>query len=163
VPFRNFYKEEKEKQSIQCEEVVEGALNIISSSLINKKITLKSDFQCHKTIHVLANEMRQVILNLIKNAEDILIEKEIDSPTIWVRTYHDKSCAYLEVSDNAGGIPEKIKEKIFEPYFSTKPKKEGTGLGLYMSKLIIEDHCHRKLYVKNGKEGACFTIQITFI
>jgi C4-dicarboxylate-specific signal transduction histidine kinase len=66
----------------------------------------------------------------------------------------------LSISDNAGGIQEHILDKIFEPYFSTKLDKEGTGLGLYMSRIIIQDHCNGKLSVTNNEHGACFTIDL---
>lgn len=102
------------------------------------------------------SELKQVVLNLIKNAEDALIENKIQDAKIIINI--DKNI--LTVSDNAGGIPEDIIDKIFEPYFSTKIKKDGTGLGLYMSKLIVEDHCSGKLNVKNSNEGACFSMSL---
>ena len=95
-----------------------------------------------------------MILNLIKNAEDVLIETNIQHPYIHIKTYDDNHYSYLEVKDNGMGIPQDILDKIFDPYFSTKTKKDGTGLGLYMSKIIIEDHCGGKLSVFNRDDGA---------
>ena len=160
--FRNFYKKDKEHTVITYREIVKGAFDIISTSLINKNIELYADFQAKNQISVLVNELRQVILNLIKNAEDVLLEREISNPYISVKTYDGNGCSYLEISDNGGGISEENINMIFDPYFSTKIKKDGTGLGLYMSKIIVEDHCQGKLSVKNGEDGAVFTIQIPF-
>jgi signal transduction histidine kinase len=158
--FRNFYKEDKQKENIIYSEIAMGAFNIVSTSLEYKNISLLSEFHCQKYINVLVNELRQVVLNLIKNAEDILIEKEIKNPYIKVSTYDDETHSYLEVLDNGGGIPKEIMEKIFDPYFSTKTKKDGTGLGLYMSKIIIEEHCNGALLISNTEDGAKFTIKI---
>jgi PAS domain S-box-containing protein len=158
--FRNFYKEDKEKEKVLYSDIVKGAISIVSSSLEYKNIDLISDFKCQKYIYILKNELRQVILNLIKNAEDILIEKEIEKPFIKVKTYDDSLYSYLEVSDNGGGIPEDIINDIFDPYFSTKTQKDGTGLGLYMSKMIVEEHCNGSLTISNGIDGAIFLIQI---
>ncbi|RLA72299.1 MAG: histidine kinase, partial [Epsilonproteobacteria bacterium] len=88
--------------------------------------------------------------------EDALQEKDIQNPTITIETKDN----ILMISDNGGGIPEDIMDKIFDPYFSTKTKKDGTGLGLYMSKTIIEEHCGGKLSVSNGEDGAVFTIEL---
>jgi len=161
--FRNFYKKDKEHLSTTYREIVKGAFDIISTSLINKNIELRSDFQAKKQVSVLVNELRQVILNLMKNAEDVLLEREIDFPFISVKTYDDDTYSYLEVSDNGGGISEENINMVFDPYFSTKMKKDGTGLGLYMSKIIVEEHCHGKLFVVNREHGAIFTIKIPFI
>jgi PAS domain S-box-containing protein len=158
--FRNFYKEDKTKEKVLYSFIVKGAFDIISTSLEYKNITLVSDFKCQKYIYVLKNELRQVILNLIKNAEDILVEKDLREPYIKIKTFEDSNYSYLEVSDNGGGVPQNILDEIFNPYFSTKIKKDGTGLGLYMSKMIIEEHCNGKLTVKNGEDGAIFLIQI---
>jgi len=158
--FRNFYKKDKDEELVTYTEVVKGAFDIIATSLVNKHIELHADLQAKKKVSVLVNELRQVILNLIKNAEDVLLERKVVSPVITVKTYDDESYVYLEVMDNGGGIPEEIIHTIFDPYFSTKMKKDGTGLGLYMSKIIVEDHCHGKLSVSNTEKGAVFTIRI---
>ncbi len=158
--FRDFFKTNKEKTETSCVEIIENVLNIIQISLDNKNITLKKDFKCQSSFITYPNELKQVILNLIKNAEDVLIDNNIKDPCISLKSYRENGYITLEVEDNAGGVPEDIIDKIFDPYFSTKLKKDGTGLGLYMSKIIIEEHCNGKLSVKNSKYGAVFKISL---
>ncbi len=158
--FRSFYKEDRQMVKVSYSTVVENALDIVLVSIKNKQINLTTKFDTKKMVYAYPNELQQVILNLIKNAEDILLENEIKEPIINIKTYDDDRYVYLEVADNAGGIKDEIMDKIFEPYFSTKTQKDGTGLGLYMSKVIIEDHCGGKLSVYNGKEGAVFKIAL---
>ena len=161
--FRNFYKKDKQKTTVKFSDVINNALNIVSVSLQNKNITLKTDFTCQKEIETYPNELQQVILNLLKNAEDVLIDKSVKNPYIHIRTYDHENYSYFVVTDNGGGIEETIMDKLFEPYFSTKLQKDGTGLGLYISKIIIEEHCDGKLIVSNTKEGAKFTIMLPVI
>jgi C4-dicarboxylate-specific signal transduction histidine kinase len=102
-----------------------------------------------------------VILNLIQNAEDILLEKNIKDPIIIIKIVCNitSKTQSLIIEDNAGGIPKNIIKDIFKPYFSTKIAKDGSGLGLYMSKIIVEEHCNGKLSVLNNKQGATFIIE----
>ena len=158
--FRNFFKDNKEKQETKLEEIIENSLEIIGSTLNSDNIKLVKKYECNEIFYNYPNELKQVVLNLIKNAEDVLLEQSIKNPTIYLKTYLQKNKYILEVSDNAGGIPKDIMHNIFMPYFSTKKNKEGTGLGLYMSKIIIEDNCNGKLYFKNSDEGAVFTIEL---
>ncbi len=158
--FREFYKEDKACVEVEYATVVKGAMDIIATSIANCNITLKVECHSHKRVSTYPNELRQVILNLLKNAEDILIEKRVADPYIRVVTYDEAEYATLEVYDNGGGVPKEILDRIFDPYFSTKSKKDGMGLGLYMSKTIIEEHCGGILSVSNTPEGACFCIQI---
>ncbi|CAI8228613.1 MAG: Sensor kinase CckA [Arcobacter lacus] len=90
----------------------------------------------------------------------MLVERNIKSKKIYISTYCDEKYATLTINDNSGGIKEDIIDKIFDPYFSTKKNQEGTGLGLYMSKTIINEHCNGKLYVNNNELGAIFTIKL---
>ncbi len=106
------------------------------------------------------NEFGQVIINLIANAKDAILEKNISNGIIEVSSRIESDNVIIELKDNAEGIDESILDKIFNPYFSTKLETKGTGLGLYMSKLIIEEHMHGKISVKNLKEGACFRIEL---
>ena len=158
--FREFFKKNKEKRETTYTELINSVLSIIEESVQNKNITLIKELNCEDKLYTYSNEIKQVILNLIKNAEDILLEKSIEKPCIKVITYKKEDTLILEISDNAGGIPENIIDKIFDPYFSTKIKKDGTGLGLYMSKTIIEEHCNGKIGVTNGEDGAIFKIEL---
>ncbi len=163
--FRNFFKSNKKKTKTNFKQIVENVLNISKSSLYDNKIELILNIISSNEFLTFESEIKQVLLNLIKNSEDALKEKNIENRMIKIEI-NDK---ILTICDNAGGISEDIIDKIFDPYFSTKMKKDGTGLGLYMSKIIVEDHCHGKLTVsninlldKNGKssKGAKFMITL---
>lgn len=156
--FRQFFKTSKEKKEVTLEEVIEKVLGIIHVTLENKKITLSMDFQSNEPLMTYSNELMQVLLNLVKNAEDSLMENKIENPWIKIATFKQDTNLILEVSDNGGGIPHEIIERIFDPYFSTKMQKDGTGLGLYMSQKIIEEHCGGSLRASNSSQGAVFTI-----
>jgi len=154
--FRNFFKENKQHEVSTLKEVVESTLNIVNMSLLHDNIEIVTCLTSTKPMEIYSNELKQVLLNIIKNAQDALIDKTIESPQITIKADNTK----ITISDNAGGIPEHIIDKIFDPYFSTKTKKDGTGLGLYMSKIIIEEHCRGRLNVLNDEKGAVFTIAL---
>jgi len=101
-----------------------------------------------------------VLLNLIKNSTNAFIKNKIQKPEIYINEYEENSSFIIEVSDNAGGIDDKIMSKIFDPYFSTKENERSMGLGLYMSKFIIEDSCGGTLEVENSELGAKFRITL---
>jgi len=154
--FRDFFKPNKEKVITSYDEMVASVLNIIETSMVNKNIKIVKELDCKHQFYSYPNEIKQVILNLLKNAEDVLINMKIKEPTITIKSKD----GILTVSDNGGGIKDDIINKIFDPYFSTKTKKDGTGLGLYMSKTIIEEHCKGELNVYNDKDGAVFEIKL---
>ncbi len=156
--FRNFFKKDKKREETTFEAVMENVLGIIQISLENKNIKVVTDFRYNKRVKIYAGELKQVILNLIKNAEDAVLETRVKDPEIRLYTSEENGSIVLRVEDNGGGIDEAIMEKIFDPYFSTKEAKDGTGLGLYMSKIIVEEHCGGTLSVKNSSSGAVFTI-----
>lgn len=151
--FKNFYSPKKEKKDFSALKYIQKALTIFSSSLQVNNINIKiigDDFY----IYGYENEFSQVILNLLTNAKDIFIEKKIKNPEIKIVLEE----RIILISDNAGGIDKKIEEKIFEPYFSTKP--DGSGIGLYMSKTIIEKSFQGKLYFKNSGKDSLFFIDL---
>ena len=154
--FRDFFKPNKKIVDITYKELIQSVLSIIEESINTKNIELKQDLKSEVVLSTYPNELKQVILNLMKNAEDILLDKEIEHPVITIETQDN----ILKVKDNAGGVPTDIIEKIFDPYFSTKTQKDGTGLGLYMSKTIIEEHCGGELRVYNDQAGAVFEIEL---
>jgi len=101
-----------------------------------------------------------VVINIINNAKDVFIENEQTDGKIILNVTKEQESVFITILDNAGGIPEDILNRIFEPYFTTKEQGKGTGLGLYMSKMIIEDNMHGSLTVENTKTGAIFTIKL---
>lgn len=157
--FRTFFKPNKEKESTTLEAICDKALDVMTDVLEAENIRV---FKKYNSVPVslvtYESELLQVVLNFLKNSYDVFVEKKIDNAFIEISTFLDDSYAVLRVKDNAGGIPEEVINDVFLPYFSTKQKQNGTGLGLYMCKSIIEDHCKGKLLVKNYHEGVRFTI-----
>jgi signal transduction histidine kinase len=140
--------------------LVDGSLAIIQPMLNVKNIELHLLFNQDPTVKTYPREIRQVILNILKNAEDVLVENAIQNPQIWIRTFYKDGKSCLEIEDNGGGIPNDILNKIFDPYFSTKFEKDGTGIGLYMSKTIVEQHNKGSLTAYNTTNGVCFKITL---
>jgi C4-dicarboxylate-specific signal transduction histidine kinase len=158
--FRGFFKENKIPEATTLNEIVLSTLDIVKISVENANIELKTKLKCDKKLRTYPSEIKQVLLNLIKNAQDAHVEQEIKDAFIEIETKCHDDKYILIVRDNAGGIPEKIIDKVFEPYFSTKLKKDGTGLGLYMSKTIIQQHCGGEIEVQNDDAGAVFKITL---
>jgi signal transduction histidine kinase len=153
--FRNFFRTDKEKHDFSLREAIGETLALQEAQFRSHGIHV-SILGEDKTFFSFKSEFQQVMLNLINNAKDALIEHHSDDKTIVIELLDDE----IVVEDNGGGIPLEIMERIFEPYFTTKEQGKGTGIGLYMSKLIIEKNMGGKLSVTNTKEGARFSIQI---
>ena len=155
--FRDFFKPDKEKEEVKLCALVDSAIGLIEKGLEAGNITLVKEYEADITLLIHKNEMIQVLLNLLKNAQEVL--EDIEGPRIKVRIYEEEGFAKISISDNGGGIKQESIEKIFEPYFSTK-QNQGTGLGLYMSKMIIEEHMNGKMRASNVKNGAEFIISL---
>ena len=158
--FRNFYKPNKERENVAIHLPYEKSRDILKGTLAAHSIMIEESLKSEKTLALFNNELMQVYLNILKNAIDNFKEKEISDPTIMIRSEDTKKGAKLTICDNGGGIPKKIIKKIFDPYFSTKDEKNGTGLGLYMSKIIVEEHHKGRLVAQNSDKGVCFSIEI---
>ncbi len=158
--FRNFYKSDKKPVFTTIETPLKKALNIIQSSLTKYYILVEKDFQSTSSIPIYDSELLQVYLNILKNSQDNFITNKTAHPLIKIRTRDTESSVCIEIEDNGGGIAKELLERIFDPYFSTKDEKNGTGLGLYMSKTIIEDHHKGCLRVMNYEDGVCFCIEL---
>ncbi len=158
--FRNFYKPDKKKEDFYVSDTCKKAINIIDATLENLGINLILDIKEDKKIFGYPTEFSQVILNIISNAKDVLIEKNIKNPKIGINIETKGILSIITIKDNAGGIEEKNLELIFDPYYSTKDSSKGTGLGLYISKLIIERNMGGELSVSNDSEGAVFKIVV---
>jgi len=154
--FRNFYKPHTKPVLTSLDQILSKSLNIIHASLKNDGVEIFYYAEDTYKSEMHDSEMMQVVLNILKNAQDNFQEKNIVSPKLTIKAVQNE----LTIEDNGGGIEENILENIFDPYFSTKYEKNGTGLGLYMSKMIVEEHHDGKLDVKNTKDGVCFTISL---
>ena len=161
--FRNFFKPEKNKQSFCINDVVDHVLDINAPMFSHHSIHVTFQSEAEYYAHGFPNELGQSILNILNNAQDALNEKEIPDKSIEILLFRQAETLILSFHDNAGGIPEEIISKVFDPYFSTKSNKNGTGLGLYISKIIIEEHMNGKIYISNKKNGACFKIYLPSI
>lgn len=158
--FRHFFKPDNPQDEVLLHDVIGSAMGIIGKSLEYKNVCVINDCSFQTPILTYPNELIQVFLNILKNASDAFVENEIPDPRIIIRGYEEHPYQIIEITDNAGGIPEDIIDKIFDPYFSTKGPGIGTGLGLYMSKMIVEEHCLGQLMVRNEAAGACFIIKL---
>ena len=154
--FRNFFRKDKEKVVFDVKEVIEKTINLQRAQLQNRGIELKTDLESVK-VKGFKNEFMQVILNLISNARDALEGKE--KKEIYISSKKVGDDVIVTIKDSGGGIDEKIMDRIFEPYFTTKEEGTGTGLGLYMSKEIIE-RMGGTIDVKNSEDGAEFIIKL---
>ena len=158
--FRNFFMPKKEKEEFYLYKVIDSVMTIVSSSLKSDKINVDINIDKSIKLRTYQNEYEQVILNILKNAKDALIEKNIKNPQIKITAYEEKEYVVLFIEDNAGGITVEPKGKIFEPYFTTKDDSNGTGIGLYMSKIIVDKNMKGKLRVRNTNSGAKFGIHL---
>ena len=160
--FRNFFRIDKTKTIFSANANIKETVNIIKAQLDSNNIELSIN---NKTFNILGyrSEFQQVILNIINNAKDALIDKRIENGKIDIFIDFSNSIGTITILDNAKGIPNNYVHRIFEPYFTTKDEGKGIGIGLYMSKMIIEDHMNGKLSVSNDTKGASFKINLEVI
>ncbi|MFY9075973.1 ATP-binding protein [Malaciobacter mytili] len=158
--FRNFFKPNKTKSYFKINETIEKTIFLLESTFEHYNIKIQRDLAEDIELFGFSSEFSQSILNILSNAKDALIETTLENKKIVVKSYKKNETAIIEIEDNAGGIEDKIKDKIFEPYFTTKEEGKGTGIGLYMTKTIIENSMYGKLEVENTKDGAKFIIKL---
>jgi len=165
--FRNFFSNDKEVSSFNINTPIDKVIYLINSKLKNRNIqVIKSSLEIN--ILGLENEFIQVILNIINNSIDAFEDKNDIEKYIFINIYKENSNVILTIKDNAGGIKEKIIDRIFEPYFTTKHRSQGTGIGLYMSIEIIKKHMNGEIFVSNKEyiynnikcKGAEFKIKL---
>ena len=167
--FRSFFKEDKEKVDFNIVNIFKNTKTITNASYTDYQITLIEDFKEESLItNGFPNELSQVFLNVLNNAKDVLVEKVSHNRRVLIEASASDTHCIIEITDNAGGISQEISDKIFDPYFTTKHQSQGTGIGLYMSKEIIEKHMmgtlttyNKEFEIEGEKEfGACFRIEL---
>lgn len=157
--FTNFFKPKKEKQYFKISHSIKESITLLDNTIKDDMISLKTNFTDIKVLGV-ENELTQVIINLINNAKDAFINNAILIREINISTKKEEGFAVIEVSDNAGGISKENMERVFEPYFTTKHKSQGTGLGLFMSRMICEQGLNGFMDVSSKKGMTTFIIKI---
>ena len=160
--FRDFLSQKKEYSDFIVQDEIDKNLNILNATLKNNNIEIIKEYtKTPLMINSIAGEISQVILNIIDNAKDILLEKNISNKQIIIAILkQNNNYVQITIEDNAGGIEKDIITKIFDPYFTTKHQSQGTGLGLHMSYKIITESLKGKLYVENTQKGAKFFIEL---
>ena len=158
--FRNFFGPDKEKQTFAASDVLARTVSILDAAFEELKLKIDVTADPEVVIYGCPNEYSQVILNLLVNAKDAILERKVATPKIAVELFQEEGKTVLTITDNAGGIPADIIDKIFDPYFTTKSPDKGTGIGLFMSKTIIEKNMNGTLTVRNLDGGAQFRIEV---
>ncbi len=162
--FKNFFKPEKEKKNFNVTETIYHVIKLLHPLLEYEKIHIETTLLDDIIILGYQNEFSQVLINIFSNAKDALSLLDEDTQKIVkVYTIQNQDTISIHIEDNAGGIPTEIIDTIFDSYFSTKEKEEGTGLGLYMSKMIIEEYMNGHITVENSTHGAIFTIDLKIV
>lgn len=158
--FRNFFRPDKEKIEFKVTEAIAGTLSIVDDSFKNQHITVEVIAKDDPTVFGYQNEYGQVLLVILNNARDAFTERGTEDPRVIITIGVEENMAVVTVADNAGGIPEEIMYKIFDPYFTTKGPQLGTGVGLFMSKIIIEKNMGGRLSARNTADGAELRIEV---
>jgi C4-dicarboxylate-specific signal transduction histidine kinase len=158
--FRYFFRQDKDKSWFTVNHAVANAVEFISPSLNDRGISISINKQSEVPSFGYSNEYAQVLLNLLSNAKDVLVEKNVADPRIDINISRADDRSVVTITDNGGGISEDVMPKIFDPYFTTKEKMQGTGIGLYMSKIIIEQNMGGSLTARNVEDGVTFIIEV---
>ena len=152
--FTGFYSRDRQKESFLISSVIDHVRSIIGESLEKNNISFEVNVKDDFSLHSYPNELAQVILNLVQNAQDELIKRKIEEPIIRISIDTNK----ISVEDNAGGVKADIADEIFEPYVTTKSETSSLGLGLYMSKLILEKHFNANIKLIQKDQNTLFNI-----
>lgn len=156
--FRNFFKTDKVSINTTIQNSIQHTLKIIQKDLQSNNIDVVLDLKSEKQLDIYENEIIHVLINILKNAQDKFVEKGTENPKIEIKTEDLENTIRIDIYDNGGGIENDNLNIIFEPYFSTKKEKNGTGIGLYMSKIIIEKNHKGSIFASNIDGGICFSI-----
>ncbi len=163
--FREFIKEERKLEKLILQDIIQNVMQLTLPKLSKNHIQLITRSEGNKpiTIEIVKGELTQVLINIINNAKDILENKEQNEK--WIKLIYKikKHNVEIIIEDNAGGIDDKILDKVFNPYFTTKHQSQGTGIGLYMCKKIIEQNLMGSLTVENTPIGARFEIILPMV
>lgn len=158
--FRNFFKQDRSRIVTNLSALVMEVEALLGPLLERKNIRLRREIDPKIEVLVYPNELKQVLINIINNAREVIEHNRPSEREILIRCHEEEVQCTIMVEDTGGGVPAEIIDKIFDPYFTTKFESQGTGIGLYMAKTIIEKHFLGSLSVYNTSKGACFEIRL---
>ena len=158
--FRDMTAPDKEKTLFRVDQVVAKTLSLVEVNFRENGIAIEVSTSGEPQISGYPNEYAQVLLNLLMNAKDALLEQRTKDARVIVRSWTENGRAVVTITDNAGGIGKELMDKIFDAYFTTKKLGEGTGVGLFMSKTIIENNMQGRLTVRNVEGCAEFRVEV---
>jgi signal transduction histidine kinase len=158
--FQGYFKKNNEKASFYLGDTIEKSVDIIRGVFKENKIVITTNIDKNLECNGYDNELQQVIVILLNNAKDALLNRNVHIARVEINVFELEGKYVVEVCDNAGGMTKNLMKKVFEPYFTTKHKSQGTGLGLYMSKKMIEERFNGSLSVRNAHDGVCFRITL---
>ena len=159
--FSDFFRSKKQKADFSLKHCINNTLNLLLARLKKHSISLDI-FGEDITIFGLSNELQQVILNIINNAIDVIDQQNRTDGTIKINIESSDNYITLTICDNGGGMEEAIIDRVFEPYFTTKEQGKGIGMGLYISRMIVEKNLDGELTAENYKDGTKFTIKLKY-
>ncbi|MBJ6725799.1 GAF domain-containing protein [Geomesophilobacter sediminis] len=157
--FRNFFRPNKEMCLFRVREALEKTISLTGDGFFSRNVTLRSSIRGEPQVYGYFNEFCQVLLNILQNSRDAFRERGIETGAVSIVAAEQNGRSVITIADTAGGIPEEHLPRVFEPYFSTKGV-QGTGVGLYMSKNIIETSMGGRISAANTADGAIFTIEL---
>ena len=157
--FRNFFRSDKEKTAFGVNEVIACTISLVEKSFLDQRISIDLRTEGDPVVSGYPNEYSQALLNILTNARDALEEHKVSDARIVIHSFVEGNVSVVTVTDNAGGIADELIDRLFDPDFTTKGSDKGTGIGLFMSRTIIEENMGGRLTVRNTGSGAEFRIE----
>jgi len=158
--FSNFFRPDKQKEKFSLENAIEDIFQLFSKHYSVKNIDINIELVNSVDILNYKNEFRQVILNILNNAKDVIVDINPTNRNIDIKIFKKEDFICCEIQDHAGGIAMELLPTIFDSFVTSKSEDKGSGIGLYMSKMIIESSMQGKLEAQNRDNGACFIISL---
>ena len=154
--FRDFLQDDVKKQYFCIKDVIEKTLKLLDSKFTNRNITIENNVE-NIEVSSVKNDLIQVLMNIFSNAENIL-ENKVGKRIIKIESILEEDIVIIKINDNGGGIKDEVIDTMFKKYITTKSEKKGTGIGLYMTKKLIEERLNGNIKSYNENDGACFEI-----
>ncbi len=158
--FTNFFQPNKIQEKFEVHESINATVGFVSDAYHQHGIKVSVQKEKNISIKSYKNELMQVLLNIFNNTKDAVVENDVNNPILKITTSENDTQVFIRIQDNAGGVSDEVLERMYEPYFTTKFKSHGTGIGLYMSKMIIEKSMNGRLTSENKEEGLLTIIVI---